>query len=429
MSTVQHPPPAAEALLADGTTALIRPLGPEDHDAVLDLHATRMSEASRRMRFFGASRRSPELAADRLCGPPRPGLLALGAWVGGELVGEADYETGVAHVDTAELALAVADAWQHRGVGTLLIEHLVHAARERGVRAIEADTLAGNRAVHRVFSDLGLPVHRHFDRGEIRVRVPLDEGDEHYREAVDVRGRTADVASLAALLRPRAVAVVGASRRPGSVGQAVLLKIRQGGFTGEVWAVNPYAEQIAGEPAYPALSALPGTPDLAVLAVPPQVVPGAAEECGRAGVRALVVLTSGLDAAQARQLIRACRRHSMRLVGPNSLGIAQTDPQVRLDAEFGGAFPLPGSAGVAVQSGGVGIALLERLAWLGIGVSSFVSLGDKYDVSGNDLLQWWESDHRTDLALLHLESFGNPRAFARTARRVTRTIPVLDPRA
>ncbi|WP_354637202.1 bifunctional GNAT family N-acetyltransferase/acetate--CoA ligase family protein [Kitasatospora camelliae] len=425
MSTVQHLPSAVEALLADGTTALIRPLAPADHDAVLDLHAERMSDVSRRMRFFGASRRAPELTADRLCGPPRPGFLALGAWVGGDLVGEADYESEPGHEDAAELAVAVADAWQHRGVGTLLIEHLVHAARERGIHTIEADTLAGNRAVHRVFSDLGLPVHRHLDQGEIKVTVPLDESDEHYREAVDERGRAADVASLAALLRPRSVAVVGASRRLGSVGQAVLRKIREGGFTGEVWAVNPYAEQIAGEPAYPALGALPRVPDLAVLAVPPAVVASAAQECGRAGVRALVVLTSGLGADAARQLMHACRRHSMRLVGPNSLGIAQTDPEVRLDAEFGGAFPLPGTAGVAVQSGGVGIALLERLAWLGIGVSSFVSLGDKYDVSGNDLLQWWESDGHTDLALLHVESFGSPRAFARTARRVSRTIPVL----
>ncbi|MEV4611609.1 GNAT family N-acetyltransferase [Kitasatospora sp. NPDC049258] len=425
MSTAQHLPPTAEALLADGTTAIIRPLGPEDRAAALDLHAVRMSEASRRMRFFGVSRLAPRLAADRLCGPPRPGFLALGAWAGDELVGEADYEAEAGHPDTAELALSVADAWQHRGVGTLLIEHLVHAARERGIHAIEADTLAGNRAVHKLFSDLGLPVHRHLEQGEIRVRVPLDETDEHYREAVDQRGRAAGVASLAALLRPRSVAVVGASRRPGSVGQAVLLKIRGGGFTGPVWAVNPQAETVAGQPAHPSVAALPEVPDLAVLAVPPPAVAGVAQECGLAGVRALVVLTSGLDAATARQLIHACRRHSMRLVGPNSLGVAQTDPQVRLDAEFGGAFPLPGTAGVAAQSGGVGIALMERLAWLGIGVSSFVSLGDKYDVSGNDLLQWWESDGSTDLALLHLESFGSPRAFARTARRVTRKLPVL----
>ncbi|MEU9044643.1 MULTISPECIES: GNAT family N-acetyltransferase [unclassified Kitasatospora] len=425
MSTAQHRPSTVEALLSDGTTVAIRPIGPPDHQAVLDLHATRMSEESRRLRFFGASRRAPQLAADRLCGPSEAGVRALGVWVGGDLVGEADYERVEERPDTGELAITVADAWQHRGVATLLLEHLIHEAHEHGIRTFEADTLAGNLAVHRVFSDLGLPVHRHLEQGEVRVRVPLDESDEHYREAVEERGRAADVASLGALLRPASVAVVGASRRPGSVGQSVLLKIRRAGFTGELWVVNPYAEEVAGETAYPALSALPGTPELAVLAVPEVAVAGAAEECGRAGVRALVVLTAGLGAGTARQLMHVCRRYSMRLVGPNSLGIALTDPTVRLDAEFGAVWPLPGTAGVAVQSGGVGIALLERLTWLGIGVSSFVSLGDKYDVSGNDLLQWWESDGRTDLALLHLESFGNPRAFSRTARRVTRRIPIL----
>ncbi|MCC9306095.1 GNAT family N-acetyltransferase [Kitasatospora sp. RB6PN24] len=425
MSIAQHRPSTIEALLVDGTTVEIRTIGPPDHQAVLELHARRMSEESRRLRFFGASRRAPQLAADRLCGPSRTGTRALGVWAGGELVGEADYERVEERPDTAELALAVADDWQHRGVATLLLEHLIHAARKQGVRTFEADTLEGNVAVHRVFSDLGLPVHRRLEQGEIRVSVPLDESDERYRAAVDERGRAADVASLGALLRPASVAVVGASRRPGSVGQTVLLKIRRAGFTGELWAVNPHADVVAGEPAHPSLGTLPGTPDLAVLAVPEAAVAGAAEECGRAGVRALVVLTAGLGPDTARQLMHACRRHSMRLVGPNSLGIALTDPTVRLDAEFGAVWPLPGTAGVAVQSGGVGIALLERLTWLGIGVSSFVSLGDKYDVSGNDLLQWWESDRRTDLALLHLESFGNPRAFSRTARRITRRIPIL----
>ncbi|MFJ2805883.1 GNAT family N-acetyltransferase [Kitasatospora sp. NPDC087271] len=425
MPTVHPPRSTAEALLADGTTVGIRPLGPRDHQAVLDLHTTGMSEESRRMRFFGVSRNAPGQAADRLCGPPRPGLLALGAWMGEELLGEADCEPLDDPPETAELALAVADHWHGRGVATLLLEHLVHAARAAGIRAFEADTLFGNRAVHKVFADLGLPVQRCFAHGEVRLRVPLEETDERYRAAVDERGRRADLASLAALLRPASVAVVGASRREGSVGRTVLGKIRQGGFTGPVWAVNPHADEVGGERAYPSVGALPAVPDLAVLAVPAAAVPGVAEECGAVGVRALVVLTSGLGPQEARRLMRACRRHSIRLVGPNSLGMAQTEPAIRLDAEFGGAFPRPGSAGVAVQSGGVGIALLSRLAWLGIGVSSFVSLGDKYDVSGNDLLQWWEADGRTDLALLHLESFGSPRAFARTARRVTRTIPVL----
>ncbi|WP_084703684.1 bifunctional acetate--CoA ligase family protein/GNAT family N-acetyltransferase [Phaeacidiphilus oryzae] len=433
---VPEAPRPVEALLADGSTALIRPLASGDREAVRELHSVHMSEESRRLRFFGASRRAPEEAARRLCAPPRPGFLALGAWVGEELVGVVEYSVydgqaaplrpGETPGTAAELAVAVAEEWHHRGVGTLLIEHLLHAARERGLRVIEAEALADNHAVHKVFADLGLHVHRRWEHGQVRISVDLEEQqDEDYRRAVDERGRTADVASLMPLLRPRSVAVVGASRRPGSVGQSVLRRIRDGGFAGALYAVNPYAERIADTDTYPSVGTLPVVCDLALLAVPPVVVPSAAEECGRAGTRALVVLTAGLEDAQARRLLQICRRYSMRLVGPNCLGIAQTDPEVRLAANFAGTYPAAGEAGIAVQSGGVGIALLQLLSRLGVGVSSFVSLGDKYDVSGNDLLQWWESDGRTKLALLHLESFGNPRAFSRTARRVSRRMPVL----
>ncbi|MEU6237982.1 GNAT family N-acetyltransferase, partial [Kitasatospora sp. NPDC047058] len=197
----------AEALLADGTTVTIRPVGPQDREAVLSLHTDRMSDESRRLRFFGVSLTAPLLAADRLCGAPRNGLLCLGAWAGDELIGEADCEIPEDRPETAELALAVADRWHRRGAATLLLEHLVHAARGRGVRVFEADTLAGNRGVHKVFADLGLPVHRRLDRGEIRVRVPLDESDERYRAAVDERvfyaGHTVEMANLKAILEHR----------------------------------------------------------------------------------------------------------------------------------------------------------------------------------------------------------------------------------
>lgn len=189
--------------------------------------------------------------------------------------------------------------------------------------------------------------------------------------------------------------------------------------------MNPHVSSILGVPSYPSVSSLPKVPDLAVLAIPADALPATAEECGKAGMQALLVVTAGLDPDQAEALMTACRTYGMRLVGPNCLGVSNTEPRLRLDATFAADHPRPGTAGVAVQSGGVGIALLDGLSRLGIGVSSFVSLGDKYDVSGNDMLQWWESDGRTDLALLHLESFGNPRAFSRTARRVTRRMPVL----
>ncbi|MET7597739.1 GNAT family N-acetyltransferase [Streptomyces sp. NPDC005481] len=414
--------PTVHALLADGTTVCIRPVRPADHDRLRGLFEE-MSPDNLRLRFFAASRRSATLSADRACAPAPPGHRALLAETDGRVVGLAEYDTGGAE-DGAEISIAVADGLHHRGVGTLLIEHLASTARAEGITTFTADALSENQEVLRLFADLGLHVSRRFEGPEVRCTVRLDQ-DDAYLSAVEARGRTADVASLMPLLKPSVVAVAGAGRTPGSVGRAILEHLRTGGFTGRLLAVNPAADSILGVPSYPSVAALSESPDLVIVAVPAAAVPDVAEECGRAGVRALAVVTAGLDRTQARQLLASCRTHGMRLVGPNCLGICNTAAESGLDATFAAGHPRPGTAGVAVQSGGVGIALLDGLSRLGIGVSSFVSLGDKYDVSGNDMLQWWESDGRTDLALLHLESFGNPRAFSRTARRVTRRIPVL----
>ncbi len=414
--------PTVHALLADGTTVCIRPVRRSDREQVLGLYEE-MSPENLRLRFFVASRRSAGLAADRACGPGRPGHQTLMAETAGRLIGLAEYDSGGSG-SSAEISIAVADGLHHRGVGTLLIEHLVSAARAEGITTFTADALSENRDVLRLFADLGLRTARRFEGPEVRCTIALDQSDS-YLSAVEERGRAADVASLQPLLRPRTVAVVGAGRKPGSVGRAILRQLRAGGYTGRLFAVNPAAHAILGVPSHSSVSALPVTPDLAVLAVPAAAVPDTAEECGKAGVRALLVVTAGLGPDQAAALLTACRSHGMRLVGPNCLGLSNTDPALSLDATFAAGHPHPGTAGVAVQSGGVGIALLDGLSRLGIGVSSFASLGDKYDVSGNDLLQWWESDGRTELALLHLESFGNPRAFSRTARRVTRRMPVL----
>ncbi|MGI5452077.1 GNAT family N-acetyltransferase [Streptomyces sp. CA-249302] len=414
--------PPVHALLADGTTVCIRPVVAGDHEQLQGLYEE-MAPENLRLRFFGASRRSAEMAADRACAAPHPGYRALLAERQGQVIGLAEYDTGGAGTE-AEISIAVADGLHHRGVGTLLVEHLVSAACAEGITAFTADALSENREVLRLFADLGLRTARRFEGPEVRCTIELTE-DDGYLSAVEARGRAADVASLEPLLRPHAVAVVGAGRKAGSVGRAILHQLHAGGFVRRLFAVNPAAGAILGVPCYPSIAALPVTPDLAVLAVPAAKVPETAEECGKAGVRALLVVTAGLDAGQARSLTAACRTHGMRLVGPNCLGVVNTDPALRLDATFAAGHPRPGTAGVAVQSGGVGIALLDGMSRLGIGVSTFASLGDKFDVSGNDMLQWWESDGRTDLALLHLESFGNPRAFSRTARRVTRRMPVL----
>ncbi|WDF44053.1 GNAT family N-acetyltransferase [Streptomyces sp. T12] len=414
--------PPVHALLTDGTTVCIRPVVPSDHDQLERLYEE-MSPENLRLRFFAASHRSARLAADRACAAARTGYRALLAETQGRGIGLAEYDTGD-EKDAAEVSIAVADGLHHRGVGTLLVEHLVSAARAEGITTFTADALSENREVLKLFADLGLRTERRFEGPEVRCTITLDQSDT-YLTAVEERGRAADVASLKPLLRPEVVAVVGAGRKPGSVGRAILHQLHAGGYTGRLFAVNPAARSILGVPSYSSVSVLPKTPDLAVLAVPAAAIPETAEECGKTGVRALLVVTAGLDAGQAHALLAACRSHGMRLVGPNCLGISNTDPELSFDATFAAGHPRPGTAGVAVQSGGVGIALLDGLSRLGIGVSSFASLGDKYDVSGNDMLQWWESDGRTDLALLHLESFGSPRAFSRTARRVTRRMPVL----
>ncbi|WP_026413057.1 bifunctional GNAT family N-acetyltransferase/acetate--CoA ligase family protein [Actinomadura oligospora] len=410
------------ALLTDGSQIEIRRLGETDREAVRALHRG-LGDESLYRRFFGVNRAMAGEIGDRICRPGGSGHAALGAFLRGELVGVAEYEPSDLP-DEAEIAMAVADRMHHRGVGTLLLEHLGSLARENGVVAFRADTLEENGAMLRVFADAGMPVRRRASAGVVEITMPLVP-DEHYLDVVAERERGADVASLMPLFRPRAVAVIGVSRRPGTVGAALLRGIRAGGFTGPLHAVNPHADgtHLYGVPCVGALSDLPEPVDLAVVAVPADAVTGVAAECGAAGVRAIVAITSGLSGPQGSELLAICREHGMRLVGPNCLGVADTGGA--LDATFAARRPAGGTAGVAVQSGGVGIALIDHLSRLRIGVSSFASLGDKYDVSANDMLMWWESDQTTRLGLLHVESFGNPRKFARTARRVAARMPLL----
>ena len=418
---------SAYALLADGTTIEIRPARPGDFDAVRDMHA-KMSPDNLYLRFFSFSALAAEREAHRICREPAPDHAALLAVLDGEVVGCSSYECADDGSRSAEVAMAVADEMHSRGVGTLLLEHLISLARSRGVHAFTAETLVENALMLQVFADAGLPVHRTLADGvyDFSFPLPADEADAAlgtYRDAVAERERSADVASLRHILTPASVAVIGASRRPASIGWAILQNIITGNFPGAVYAVNPGAAELNGVRCVPSAAALPGEVDLAVVAAPAAAVPGIAEQCGQRGVRALAVITAGLSGAARAELLGICRRHGMRLVGPACFGVANTS--IALDATFAARHPEPGKAGLALQSGGVGVVLLEHLSRLGIGISSFVSLGDKDDVSGNDMLLWWESDTATKLAVLYLESFGNPRKFARTARRLGRTKPVL----
>ena len=420
--------PGVYALLTDGTTIEIRPARPDDLDIVRHMHE-KLSPDSLYLRFFSMSPSAAEREARRLCREPAPDHAALLALLDGELIGCGSYECDDPPSQSAEVALTVADDMHNRGVGMLLLEHLISLARRRGLHAFTAETLSENAPMLRVFADAGLQAHRALADGVYDLTFPLPASEANialgsYRDAVAERERSADVASLRHVLAPASVAVIGASRRPGSVGRAILHNIVTGGFSGPVYAVNPAVTELDGVPCVPSAAALPEDVDLAVIATPAAAVVGIAEECGQRGIKALVVLAAGLSAADRTELLGICRRHGMRMVGPASFGVADTG--AGLDATFAARHPRPGCAGLALQStGGAGFAVAEHLSRTGVGISSLVSLGDKDDVSGTDMLLWWESDPATKLALLYLESIANPPKFARTARRVGRSVPVL----
>jgi acetate---CoA ligase (ADP-forming) len=407
----------------------IRPVGPDDEPRILAfLHG--LSERSRSLRFFapasdtvlaGEARRAATAAT-------REGF-GLVATMGAEerIVGHALYEImGDGH---AETAYAVADEYQGRGLGTILLGHLAEIAASRGIHVFEAIVLPDNLRMLDVFRQSGFPTSTHFTGREILVTFPTSLGEETLLR-FERRDQIAATNALRAFFAPRAVAVIGASRRRGTIGGELFHNLLSYGFDGPVYPVNPSAAVVQSVPAYATVEAIPGPVDLAVVAVPAAEVPEVAEQCARKDIRALVVISAGFaetgDEGRARQedLLRICREAGMRLIGPNCMGIANTDPAVRLNATFAPRTPPAGRIGFSTQSGALGLAIIEYAGSLGLGLSTFVSVGNKADISGNDLLNYWESDPATDVILLYLESFGNPRRFSRIARRVARTKPI-----
>lgn len=428
-TVVQEQPPTIHALTADGDIVTIRPVSEQDADAINALFA-RASGANLRLRFF-VNPAGPLLSAEvqRLAQSPSPTEVTLGAELAGQLVGVASYARAHPADARAEFALFVDDAQQGRGIGTLLLEHLTRYARSQGIRQLYGEVLEANARMMRLATDLAPGATLQHRDGIVEVTLPT-EADETALAAAEARDRAAGRASLRPLLQPASVAVVGAGRR-GGVGHEVLKGLVRYGFHGPVYPINPHATAVAGVPAYPSLRDVPGRVELAVIAVPADQVLGVMNDAAAVGVRAAVVLTAGFaetgHAGQATQaeLLHTARRHGIRLVGPNCLGVINTDPQIRLDASFLPTPPATGGLAVASQSGAVGIAMLDHLSRTGTGVSSFVSLGNKADVSGNDLIAYWYDDPDTRAVALYLESFGNPRKFARVARALARRKPVL----
>jgi acetyl coenzyme A synthetase (ADP forming)-like protein len=429
MSTpTSTPPDCWDVVLTDGSTARVRPVSPADVLGIKALHA-RLSKETVRLRYFGAHPRLPEDELARLVEAEGPDHLTLVSERGSRLVGMAQYDR-IPGSDVAEVAFVVDDAHQGIGIGTLLLEYLASEGRRYGFKRFAADTLFENSQMMKVFRDAGFTQHSRLDDGVIRVVIDISPTSEAL-SALRERDRKATARSMQRLLRPHSVAVIGASRSPGTVGHELVRNLVFGGFQGPVYPVNPTASHIASLPCFPTIADVPGPVDLAIVAVPARAVLDVVDECGRKGVGGLVIVSShfaedgAAGADLEREVAGLAHSYGMRVVGPNCFGVLNTDPDVSMNATFAKETPTTGTLGFASQSGGLGIAILAEAKKRGIGLSSFVSMGNKADVSGNDLLSWWAEDDATHVGLLYLESFGNPREFARLARELSRSKPII----
>ena len=418
-------------LLKDGLGVLLRMATPEDVDLVERFMAG-LSRETLALRFMGGISRVSRAFVEALCqGDPR--LRACLLAVAGE--GEDQRVLGLGNYvgdggSVAEVAFMVADADQGRGISTLILERLGGLAAGAGYVGFEAEVLFENAKMSRVFRDSGFETRQALEGGILHVSFPLN-APEALRERAALRERVATANSLVPLLRPETVAVVGASRDPDSLGNALFRNILQGRFKGNVYPVNPNARAIEGVRAYPSLEELPEKPDLVVVAVQaPKVFPVIRQALDK-GARGLLVLAAGFaeagpeGARRQERIVRLVRSRGARLVGPNCLGLMNTDSDVQLNASLSGVMPPLGRVGFFSHSAALGVVILQYAAERGLGFSTFVSAGNRADVSGNDLLQYWEQDPNTDVALLYLETFGNPRRFARLARRISHRKPIL----
>jgi acyl-CoA synthetase (NDP forming)/RimJ/RimL family protein N-acetyltransferase len=421
-----------DVVLADGGTVHVRPIHPDDRDRLVDLHS-RLSDRTIYYRFFSPHPRLTPREVERFTTVDHEDRVALVALLDDRFVAVARYDRTPGTTE-AEVAFVVADEHQGRGVATLLLEHLAAAARERGITRFFAETLPDNRAMQGVFKAAGWKSAARWADGLVHVEFPIDPTPESLA-AQAAREQRADARSVARLLQPTSVAVVGASRDPSSIGHAVFRNLLDGGFSGPVYPVNREAASVASVAAWPSLADVPDVVDLVVIATPAAEVPDVVEQCVARRVGGIVIISTGFaetgpeGLAAERAIVERARGAGMRVVGPGSMGIVNTDPAVGLSAVIGGTPVLPGRVGILSQSGALGVGLLRWASRIGLGVSSFVAVGNKADVSGNDALQHWDEDERTDVVLLYLESFGNPRKFARVARRVANRKPVLAVRA
>ena len=417
----------ADVVLRDGTVAHVRPIRPSDTDGIHRFHSGQ-SDESIYLRFFAPLRRLSDADVHRFTHVDYVDRVALVVTLREDIVGIGRYDRIDAR--SAEVAFNISDHYQGKGIGSVLLEHLAAIARDVGITRFTAEVLPQNRKMLSVFSDAGYDVTRHIEDGVVEVGFDIEPTDSSKAVAMS-REHRAEALSVAAILHPRTIAVIGASRRRNSIGSQLLERIVAAGFTGEIHPVNPNVRTLRRRTAYPSVAAVPGRVDLAVIAVPAHAVLEVVDECAEAGVKALLVVSGGFaeegrDGARLQaELLRRARGAGMRVVGPNSFGLINNDPSLRLNASLAMTLPPVGRVGLFAQSGALGIAVLASAARRNLGISTFGSAGNRVDVSGNDFMQYWIDDDNTEVVGLYLESMGNPRKFSRIARNLALIKPVI----
>jgi acetyl coenzyme A synthetase (ADP forming)-like protein len=421
----------ADIILRDGSTLRLRSVREEDAEPVLTLFAG-LSERSLYYRFMTSHR--VDLAEARRIVAPEADNVVIVADRGGILCGIAGYYRAPARPERAEVAFAVADPLQGHGLGTRMLERLAEIGRDRGIGAFDAYVLGDNLSMMDVFLQSGFTLTQGLDQGVFHIALDL-EPTAQFASASGRRAQLAAAGSLRPFFEPRCIAVIGANAERGRIGSEILHNLRASGFTGTLVPVHPSASEIDGLRACASVRDIPGEVDLAVVVVPAARVAAVVDDCLAKGVRALVVISAGFgeigEAGRKLQdeVLEKIRAAGVRMIGPNCMGILNTDPAFAVNATFSPVYPPAGRIAFSTQSGALGLAILDYVSRLNIGISSFASIGNKADVSGNDLLQYWAEDPRTDVILLYLESFGNPRKFAEIARRVARTKPIVAVKA
>ena len=417
----------ADVVLRDGSVGHVRPIRPDDADGLRTFHS-HQSEESIYLRFFAPIRELSDRDVFRFTNVDNTDRVALVMTVRGAIIGIGRWD----RIDrrSAEVAFNISDHYQGKGIGSVLLEHLAAIGQELGVEQFTAEVLPQNRRMLNVFKEAGYAVHHHFEDGVVAVSFDIRPTDQSNAVRV-AREHRAESVSMHGLLHPASIAVIGASRRPASIGHRFLANILGGGYAGPVYAVNNEALEVLGLPAYARVGEIPGPVDLAVVAVPADNVLDVVDECSAKGVRYLLVASAGFAESgpegteRQEQLRRRARENGLRVVGPNSFGLINTDPEVQLNASLAPRMPCAGGLGLFAQSGALGIAVLASADRRGLGVSDFASAGNRVDVSGNDLMQYWIDDDNTAAVGLYLESIGNPRKFSRIARGLAQRKPVI----